>query len=263
MVEVEEISVSAPAARQRHFRWLLSIIIKPLQTLKEIVREERQAWLLPLLLLTILTIASALIAGPLRQQAAQNSVATPPENFQYMTPEQQEQYLQAQQNMNGPATTIIFPAAGALLGLWFSWLVLGSILHLVLTLFGSRSNNITAYNLAAWSALPLAVRLLVQIIAMLSTHQLINSPGLSGFIATDATQAALFARVLLRMVDLYLIWQTVLLFLGAAASSGLSQKKALSGVLISMLLLMLLSALPGFLTAQFSSLDVTRPFIFF
>jgi hypothetical protein len=263
MVEIEEISVSASTARQRQFRWLLSIFMKPLSTLKEIIIEERQAWLLPMLLLTLLTIASALVAGPLRQQAAQNATVTLPENFQYMSPEQQQQYMQAQQSGNGLATTIVFPAVGGLLGLWFSWLILGSILHLVLTLLGSRSSGLTAYNLTAWSMMPGVIRLTVQIIAMFSSHTQITGPGLSGFIAADATQGLLFARGLLRLVDLYLIWQIILLYLGATASSGLSRGKSFSGVLISMILLILLAALPGFLLAQFSGLNVTRPFMFF
>jgi hypothetical protein len=263
MVEVEEINVSAPTARQKYFGWLLSIFFKPLKTMQTIGSEERQTWLLPLLLLTILTIASALVAGPLRQQAAQNAVFVPPDSFQWMSPEQQQQYMEAQQSGNGPAMTVIFPMIGALLGLWFGWLLSGSILHLVLTLFGSRSNNTLAYNLAAWSALPFALRLIVQIIAMLFTKALISSPGLSGFVAADAGQALLFARVLLRLIDLYLIWQIILLSLGAAATSGLSRKKAFGGVMVSMLLLVILSALPGFLIAQFSGLNVTRPFMFF
>jgi hypothetical protein len=180
-----------------------------------------------------------------------------------MSPEQQEQYMQAQQSGNGPTTTILFPALGAIIGVWVSWLLLGSILHLVLTMLGSRGTSRAAYNLAAWSNLPYAIRALVQMIAMLSTRQLINSPGLSGFVAADAGQAALFARVLLSMVDLYLIWQVVLLLLGTFSSSGLTRKKALSGVLITVLLLLVLSALPGYIAAQFSALDVTRPFIFF
>ncbi len=263
MVEAEETVLSAPPAHPKQVHWLFSTFIKPRQAMTEIAADERQVWLLPLLLLTVLVIASALVAGPLRQQAAQNAPAELPENFQYMSPEQQEQYLQAQQSRNGPTTTVLFPAIGALVGLWVSWLLLGSILHLVLTLLGSRSTSRAAYNLAAWANLPYAIRALVQIVAMLATRQLINSPGLSGFVAVDTGQAALFARVLLSMVDLYLIWQVVLLLLGTFSNSGLSRKKALSGVLITVLLLLVVSALPGYVAAQFTALDVTRPFIFF
>ncbi len=263
MVEAEEVIVSAPAGRQKYFRWLLSIFYQPLRTMQEIAGENRQAWPLPLLFLSILTISAALAAGPLRQQAALSAGVELPPSFQYMTPEQQQQFMLAQQNMNGPTTTVLFPAVGAIVGLWFGWLILGSVLHLVLTLLGSRSTNLTAYNVAAWSSLPFAIRLIVQITAMLSTHQLISSPGLSGFIATDAAQALLFVKVLLRMVDLYLIWQIILLFLGMLSSSGLSRGKTLSGILITVLLLVILSTLPGFFTAQFSALNITRPFLFY
>jgi len=263
MIEVEELGVNPPAARQRQFRWLLFTLIRPGKTLPEIARLDRPAWLLPLLILTLLTIVNVLVAGPLRQQLALNTETELPSSFEYMTPEQQEQYMQAQQSGNGPATTILFPAIGSLFGLWMGWFLLGSIVHLTLTLFGSRSSNTTAYNITAWASLPFAIRHIVQIVAMLATKQLINSPGISGFIAADAGQVFLYIQTLLRMVDFYLIWQIVLLTLGATATSGLTRRKTLSGILVSVVLLLLLSALPGFLSAQMGALNVTQSFIFF
>lgn len=263
MVEVEEIKMNEPPSQHRLFGWLLLTIIRPVRTMKEIAHTDRPVWLLPILLLSVLVIINALVAGPLRQQAALTAGAEPPPNFEYMTPEQQEQYMQAQQSKNGPAATILFPAVGSLFGIWLGWLLLGSILHLVLTMFGSRSTNTTAYNLAAWASIPFVIRQAVQIIAMLSTQQLITNPGLSGFIAADAVQVMLYVKILLRLVDLYFFWQIVLLAIGTAATAGLARGKAFSSVLLSVILINILSALPGFLMAQFSSLNVTQPFIFF
>ena len=263
MIEIDETSGDLSSARKKQPGWLLKVLIRPARAMAEIAREDRAVWHLPLLLLTALTIMFALIAGPLRMAAAQNALAEPPESFQWMSPEQQEQYLQAQQSMNSPVTTTLFPTIGAVIGVWVGWFVLASILHLVSTMLGSRSNSTTAYNLVAWASLTLAVRLIVQMIAMLSTKHLIDSPGISGFVASDAAGILLYWKSMLRQVDIYWIWQFVLLWLGVSAASGVIRRKAFSVVLISMLLVLLLSGLPGFIAAQFSGLNVTRPFIFF
>ena len=89
-----------------------------------------------------------------------------------MTPEQQQQYMDAQSSMNGPATIYVFPAIGALAGLWLSWFLLGAFLHLVMTMLGGRGTNTSAFNIAAWASLPFAIRMIVQIIFMLTNKQL-------------------------------------------------------------------------------------------
>jgi hypothetical protein len=157
----------------------------------------------------------------------------------------------------------VFPGIGALLGLWMGWFVLGGILHLALTLLGSRSTTTTAFNLAAWSSVPFAIRLLVQIAAMLTAHQLISSPGVSGFIAADAAGVLMFLKGLLALIDLYLIWQVVLLVIGAASTPGLTLGKSLGGVLAAVLLVLVLSALPGFIASQLSGINADQMFIFF
>jgi hypothetical protein len=68
--------------------------------------------------------------------------------------------------------------------------------------------------------------------------------------------------VLLGLVDIYLIWQFVLLVIGSAAT-GLPRGKAFAGVLLVIVLVLVLGALPGFGLAQLSGLSVDRPFIFF
>jgi hypothetical protein len=263
MVEIEEIDDRMLVSRSQPFKWLLGTFIKPARVMQEVANSDRATWLLPMVLLTILTIASVLIAGPLRREAAIRNAAAPPQHFQYMSPEQQQQWMAAQESMNGPAMTHLFPGVGAVVGLWLSWFLLAAILHLVLTLLGSRSTNTSIYNLTAWASLPFAIRLVVQIAAMLIVQRLITSPGISGFVAASASQVTLFFQSLLRMIDFYLFWQIALLLVGTAATSGLSRKKVFGGVIGSVILLLALSALPAFLAAQFGGMNVSQPFIFY
>lgn len=264
MVEVEELDAYLPAPRRERLGWLLSIWYAPRRTLTAITRQERAVWLLPLLVISVLALAAVFAAGPLRQAAAAATPQEPPESFQWMTPEQQQQYLDAQASAYGPVQVYVFPAIGALAGAWLRWFLLGAVLHLALTTLGSShaTTITTAYNITAWASLPLALRHLVQIIAMLGGKALINNPGLSGFLAPDGTGWLLFARLLLGAVDLYLIWQIVLMWVGVR-TTGMARGKALTAVLVAVLLLVIISALLQFLAAQLAGLDVQSQFMFF
>ena len=145
--------------------------------------------------------------------------------------------------------------------MWVGWLVVVGVLHLVLTLIGGRGSTRTAMNVVAWASLPFAVRDLVRIGAMFVTQQLVTHPGLSGF-APAGGGASAFLAALLGLADIYLIWHILLLIRGVRASNGLPPSKAASGVLLTMLLVLLLQALPGFLLAQLSGLNIIGPFFF-
>jgi hypothetical protein len=125
---------------------------------------------------------------------------------------------------------------------------------------GSRSSIRSALNVVAWSSVPFIIRDLIQIIAILITKQLILQPGLSGFIAEGATGFNSFLAAILALVDIYLIWQIVLIGLGAMKISGLKAGKAWLATILAVILFMILKALPGFVMAQLSGLSPTRMF---
>jgi hypothetical protein len=157
----------------------------------------------------------------------------------------------------------VFPMIGGVLGVWVSWFLLGAILHVILTLSGSRGSRAADFSLVGWSMLPYAVRAVVQIVYMLVTRQLISRPGISGFLPVDATGGMAFLASLLSLVDLYLVWQFVLLVIGATYGSGLVRGKVVGAVALSLVVLLVLQALPGFAGAQLSGLTVNSPFFFF
>jgi hypothetical protein len=256
-------TVPLPLERPRrfHFDWLLPTLFQPRATMARIAAHPGDAWLTPILVLMACALGLVAVAGPLKQAAAQLG-QTVPDEFQYWSPEQQAQFMQAQAATSGPVVIYVFPAIIAVLGVWVGWLVMVGVLHLVLTLIGGRGSTRTAMNVVAWAALPLAVRDLVRLGAMLSTKQLIARPGLSGFAPADGGPVSLMLASLLALIDIYVIWQIVLLILGVRAGNGLSLGKAVGGVLLTMILILLLQALPGFLAAQLGGLEIIRPFFF-
>ncbi len=247
--------------RKLHFEWVLPLFFRPARTLKTIVARDSAVWRTPLLILSVLAILVVLVSAPSRT-LEMNQVGELPPDFQYWAPEQQEEYLASQSNKASPMFVYLFPILGSLIGIWLSWFLLGSILHLALTLSGSRGSNVQAMNLVGWASLPFALRSIVQAIAILVNKRLIEAPGVSGFIAADAEGFAAFMGILLTFVDIYLIWQVILLMVGSLPLTGLSRAKAWTAVIISVLLILLLQSVPGYITRMLGGLELTRGFFF-
>jgi hypothetical protein len=241
--------------------WLMPALVKPRTAFAAIAAEGRPVWLTPMLVLTLTVILLVWVAGPIRAAAAQSG-QTLPDNFQYLTPEQQAQYFQTQAALTGPVFVYVFPALLGLLRLWFGWLVMGGLLHLVLTLFGGRGSAAAALNVVAWASLPFAVRDLLRVAVMLNSHQLIANPGLAGFAPAAAGWGAAIAGEVLARVDVYGLWYLLLLIIGARMMGGLKLGPAIGAVVIAAAIALLLGILPGAAASQLSGLTVVRPFFF-
>lgn len=243
------------------FHWILEILIRPRATIQLINKEQKHIWLTPLVVLSVLAILVLVIAAPIRRNAIQMGLTTPPD-FQYYSADQQAQFYNAQTTQTSPLFMYVFPILFSLVAIWLSWFILGSVLHLALTLSGSRALSIKSYNMVGWSMVPLGVRSLVQIIAMIITRSTINGAGLSGLVSAEATGVTAYLAALLGLIDIFFIWHIVLLILGTRDYSGLARKKALSATLISLFIFMIIFALPGFLQSILSTLSFTRYYFF-
>jgi hypothetical protein len=258
-----EIEVAAQP-KPRPFAWLAGIWFQPRKTLADICSQEKAVWLTPLLLLSALQVIKSLIEGPIKSAAAAaeaaNSMLNSPE-MSYLTPDEISKIQQGAAVTNGPVFTVVFPALIAILGIWVSWIILGSILHLGLTLAGNRNNAGTSLNLAAWTSLPIALRLVIQIIATLATQSAITQPGLAGFMNPTGGFST-YLTMVLSLVDVYLVWQIVLLIVGARLMGNITRSKAIGTVLVCVFLVLLLQAIPGTVTQVISGMSFSRPFFF-
>ena len=251
--------------RPFHFlrwNWLLGILIHPRRTITEILAEEKANWQTPLLIITVLVILAVVVEAPIQRIVIQSG-AEIPENFQYWSTEEQNAFMQSQAMQTSPLFLYVFPILTRIAGFWLIWFLQSSILHLSITLFGSRSSRQQVSNLAAWTMTPLALRLLVEIIAVLTTHRLIENRGLSSLIAADADGFSVFLRGILANLDLYYVWHVILLLVGAVPLSGLSKSKANQATLIAAITMLLLMAVPALLSSVLSSLSTSSGFYFF
>ncbi len=259
----ESSSALAPQSPRRlRFDWVTRTLFRPRGAFPAITGQLGDTWLTPLLVLTATALLAVIVAGPLRQVAAQSGQTALPMDFPYYTAEQQAQFLQAQAATSGTTFVYVFPALAGLLKVWVGWLVLGALLHLALTLLGGRWTMRSMLNMVAWSGLPFAVRDLVRSAYMLTTHQLIASPGLSGLVGSESGTLALLAGSLLGLLDIYLLWHLALLIIGIQSSTDPGRRKAWTSVLVAQVVALLLQAGPGVIAAKLGSLTIIRPFLF-
>jgi len=217
--------------------------------------EARATWSTPMLLLTITVILAVVAAGYLRTQAAMMGEITLPPDWQWWTPEMQNNYMQAQQATQGPVFMYVMPLVGSLTGLWLGWFVLAGLLHLGSTLFGGRGSMQNALNLVGWGSLPFAVRDILRVAYMFLAQHTITSPSLSGFASSSGFLYQILART-----DLFLIWNIILLVIGFAVVDGLPKGKSFANVFIVIALVLLAQAGLAALASSLGGSAVQRPF---
>ena len=217
--------------------------------------ESRATWLTPMLVLSLTAILVVVVAGYMKSRAALLGEVQLPPDWQFWSSEMQNNYMQAQQATQGPVFLYVIPLLGALTALWVGWLLLAALLHFGSTLLGGRGSMQSALNIVAWGSLPFAVRDILQIVFMLAAGHAIASPGLSGFASTAG-----FASQLLARADIFLLWSVILLIIGFGIADSLPRGKAVTGVLVVMLLVLFAQAGLGALGAGFSGIAVQRPF---
>lgn len=233
---------------------VLAVLFKPHAAFTEMASEARATWSTPMLLLTVTAVLAVVAAGYLKTRAAMMGEVSLPPDWEWWTPEMQNNYMQAQQATQGPVFMYIMPLVGSLTGLWLGWIVLAGLLHLGSTLFGGRGSMQNALNLVAWGSLPFAARDVLRIIYMFLAQHSITSPSLSGFATSE------FAGQLLARVDLFLLWNVILLIIGFAIVDGLPRSKSFANVFIVMALVLLAQAGLASLTSNLGGSAIQRPF---
>jgi hypothetical protein len=258
-----EIAVS-PVEPPRRFPldWIPGVLFTPRQTMAKIAAQARGVWFFPLLILSLVAVVGVIVAGPIKIREAQMKGPDLPPNFEYYSPEQQAQIMQSWEATQKPVFIYVFPAFLAVGKVWMVWLIVSGMLHLALTMLGGRGSMGTTLNITAWAGLPFAVREGVRIIAMLTTSQMIANPGLSGFAPLGEERLNLFLDSLLSLIDIYVIWYILLLVIGVRAATKLSFGKALGGVAVPVILVLILGALVTFGASLLSGLNTVRPFFF-
>ena len=239
---------------------LVRFFRNPGQVFKQIASQGRPAWLFPMLLLSLGLFLRVFVTGFLKSRAAALGEVILPPDWEWWSPDMQNNFLQGIQTTQGPAFVYIIPVLTGLVGLWVGWPILSSMLHLFSTLLGGRGSQSSTLNVVAWSSLPFAVRDLLRVAYMLFVKHEIISPGLSGFVGSP--RAAGFLGNLLKHTDLFLIWHILLLVIGLNHIDSLTKSKTWLAVLVVLLISLLAQATMGSIFSSLNGSVISRPFYF-
>jgi hypothetical protein len=250
-----DIPLERQPARRFDLSRLFFTLTRPRQAFAEMTTESRSTWLTPMLVLTVTGILVVVVSGYLTARAAMMGEIPLPPDWQYWSPEMQNNYMQAQQATQGTTFVYIIPLVGSLTSLWLGWVIVAGLLHLGSTLLGGRGSMQGALNIVAWASLPFAIRDLLRVIYMFSAGHAITSPGLSGF----ATTAGFFSQLWSRL-DVFVIWYIILLAIGFAIADGLTRGKSILAVALIILIVIAAQAGLGTLMSGFGGQAVQRPF---
>lgn len=254
-----EVAIAQLPAKRNQLAWIPRVLLRPRSAFAEINAAGERTWLVPMLVLSATALIYVLARGWVGAHLAAMGETPLPADWQYWTPDMQNQYMQAQQATQGPVFLYVIPGLGALAALWLVWVLVGSLLRLTLTLLGGH-NSAAAMNVAAWAALPFALRDLLRTGYVLITQHTITSMGLSGFVTAPEGGALLFAQKMLIFADIFTLWYIVLLVVGVRAGNSISVGRAVAAVLIVVLINFAARAGLALLSSGAGGLLITRPF---
>ena len=227
---------SRPVSQLNLYR-LFTALFRPRVVFESIASASKPVWRTPMLVWSLTTILVVVLGGWMQVRTAQTGEVTLPPDWEYWSPDMQENFMQAQQTAQSPMLIYVLPVVGALIGLWLGWLILAGMLHLGSTLLGGRGVMAGALNIVAWAAGPLIVRDLLRVIFILAVGHPIQSAGLSGFVEGAGMVAQLTARL-----DIFVLWNCVLLVVGLHVVDSLPKSKAVIGVVFVTAILLLAQA---------------------
>lgn len=218
---------------------LLGIFIRPRRALQAVIERNGRVWWAPALILLAWVVVVAAISGPIAARATRDQILQMQSSNSGMRdgqtdPAQMEQTLGF---ITSPVFTIVLPAASGVVGLLIGWLAQAGLLYLSATVLGGRTRFGALWCVVLWTAMPFALRSILQAVFILLTGKVIQYQGLSGLVVPPAAadnpmavlQLSVSQRVLvtvLGQVDLFVFWNLALLTIGVAIATHFSHRKA-------------------------------------
>jgi hypothetical protein len=251
---MSEEKVPAPE-RWKPPRLLWGMIVRPRAALEYLRDRGGKTWWLPALLAAAMIILPVVVAAPITARVARESFLAAQEQMgeQLDTEMSEEDRAQMEQAMSitaSPLITVVFPAVRGVVGRVVGWLAWAGALYLAGLAMGGRSTFGQMFRMVVWAWLPYVLRGLLQTVYILASGQRIAHPGLSGLVQGAASvEEMVLARpspaqtvlvAFLSRIDLFLVWNLVLLVIGAMVVTRLPRRKA---VLLTLGVWVLLTAL--------------------
>ncbi len=247
----------APEASEERWgilRLLWGIFRHPVATLTYVRDHPQRLWLVPLIILGVLLVINAIVSFPIGARIAQEAMQ---QQLAEMPPEARVQVEQfARQGSPFMTIGLAVGVVGGLIGLVISLLFRAGVLHFVSTVLGGQGRFAEMFSVAAWAAMPGAIRGVLQAVYVPLTGKLVT-PGLASLVAQPDTlpgQTPGVAFALLSRIDLWVFWELALLIIGVSLVARFSRRKAAGIVLGYWVLTLALGLIPVLIARTFMSM---------
>jgi hypothetical protein len=270
------------------FNWIFPFLLSPRKIFPQIL-TNRAVWLTPLLFISLLAIIQSGIAIS-REPAASDTLPTEvptPENGTFPRSPKGEilpslssilsastlpltgSFFDILPQGEVPPTdgttpvsttpgwvTPLLTIASKVIGIWACWFLITILLFVAFVVSGGHNSFTEMLNLTAWSSLPFALQFVFQILFSLVFPSVASaSRGLSGLLAGMQGTAGSYLSLIFQNMDIFLIWQIILIMLGVTMTSRVPAGKARLLVLGAVIVYLLLVPLPAFTQAQLALLQ--------
>jgi len=205
---------------------LWGILAQPARTLTYLRDRPRGAWLAPVILAVLIVVAQSLVTVPVATRLATERMQ---EQLAQIPAEQRAQVEGQVRTPNLPllaGTSLV----GALITLWVRWLFRAGVIHLLSLGLGGRSRFDQVFSMVVWTWVPLLIRSLLQILNTALSGSLPTHQGLAAYLAAlgQPLPTGVHYTLLTRtQLDLFVVWNLLLLALGVLIVTELSRAKAL------------------------------------
>lgn len=206
---------------------LWGIIVQPVRALTYLRDHPRRNWLAPVILAILLVAAQSLVTIPVANQAAAERLE---EQLDQIPAEERAQIEeQIGQGANLPLLAGTALVSG-LIGLWVRWLFRAGAIHLFSLGLGGRNRFNQVFSMVLWTWMPLLMRSLLQTLNIAFSGALPTHRGLTAYLAAlgqPLPAGAHYALLSQMQLDLFALWNLMLLALGVLIVTELSRAKAL------------------------------------
>jgi hypothetical protein len=274
---LDEFKKAKPKFISINFKRIGLMITQPCQVFTEIANENHKAdWKSPIIVVGVIILLASLmsVTSSSSSSISQAQTSNSGTSFSFSNPmgmggrsqatatatddtSSTEDTASSTTSSSSTLLSTVLSALGALISFVLTWLLVGSLANLLSISFGGRGNTKLAIVFAAWTCVPIGIRSVMQMLYVLATSTSIKSVGLSGFAPSTATTLAILLEKLLAQIDIYSIWQAVLLVIGISVMTKLDTKKSILIAVISIVIVVLVKSLLGLGVEKIASLNVS------
>lgn len=232
---ISAIETQSPVSAWSH---LINIIDKPQQTFTNILAYPRLKWVLPLVLIILVTVINVAVSSSY-SIALQEKAAISQLTEQGMSPAEIEDAMAMSAKFLTPAVFIPVGSISAIVMIAIMWVAASALFYFVSLVTGAEELKFgSVFNMMAWSTIPTTLRTLIMgiMIAVTGKFPVYTSLAIlqsSGDVTKDATNPI---YTLLSFADPFWFWHIFLLIVGLAVVTKFSRMKSAAIVSVYALL---------------------------